>query len=215
MMASLQTRIRIPRAPALALALCALVLGACATTQTKTELAWVAPDAQHYPLHRVVALYVGRSAALRHSAEDQMAYELQRRGVQATPAYQILQASDLQDLQRAEGKLRAMGYDGIVTMRLVNREQHLNYMPPTFDAYYGWASPFFASPAFYGPGIYSPGYAYTTEEVRMETDAYSLVTGRLLWATISNTSEPSSTRSLVAHVARKAANDLVRNGLAV
>src|SRR5262249_24054826 len=138
-------RIRIPgtRIGGLRLALIGLALAACAGPRTSVEIAWTAPNAPEMPLHRVVTLFVSRDVALRRPAEDEMARQLEMRGVEATPAYQLLSRDDLSTLNAAKAKLRAQGYDGVVTMRMVGSEQTLNYVPQSFDAYWTWASPYF------------------------------------------------------------------------
>ena len=196
--------------------LCMLVLGACAGPTTETEVSWTAPNAAGEPMHRVVTLFVGRSAAVRRTAETDLASELARRGVLATPAWQVLAPADLQNREQAKAKLRAMGYDGLVTMRFVNREQKLTYVPPTIDGFWDWGSPYFFWPTYNAPGIttYSPGYAETTTIVRMETDAYSLRSGQLVWSTLSKTIDPNNARQLVSQVAQHVASRMTARGLA-
>ncbi len=195
------------------LALFALALGACAGPRTSIELAWAAPDARSERLHRVVTLFVSPDAALRHPAEDKMASQLAARGVQATPAYQLLTRSDLSSLPAAKDKLTAQGYDGVVTMRIVDREQKLNYVPPSFDAYWNWASPYFYWPGYYMPGYYSHGYIYTTTVVRMETEVYALPDDRLLWAALSKTTDPDNLRELINDVTKTMAARLTQQDL--
>jgi hypothetical protein len=198
----------------LQIALFALVLGACAGPRTDIELAWTAPSARSEKLHRVVTLFVSRDVALRRPAEEKMASQLAIRGVQATPAYQLLTRGDLSSLQAAKDKLRAQGYDGVVTMRIVDREQKLNYVPPSFDAYWTWASPYFYWPGYYMPDYYSPGYIYTTTVVRMETEVYSLSDDRLLWAALSRTTDPGNARELISDVTKTMATRMTQQGLA-
>lgn len=197
-------------------AVCALLLGACAGPTTQTEVTWTAPNAASQPLHRVVTLFVGRSPALRRTAETDLARELARRGVWATPAWQVLAPVDLQNREEAKARLRAMGFDGIVTMRFVSREQKLTYVPPTFDGFWAWGEPYFFWPGYYeGPiATYSPGYAETTTIVRMETDAYSLRNGQLLWSTLSKTIDPINARQLVGQVAEHVASRMTAGGFA-
>lgn len=213
MISPARIRIQITRLGVLPLALVGLALAACAGPQTSVELAWTAPNAQSMQLHRVVTLFVSRDVALRRPAEDQLARELAMRGVEATPAYQLLTRDDLRNLNAAKAKLRAQGYDGVVTMRMVGREQTLNYVPPSFDAYWTWASPYFAWPGYYAAGPYSPGYVYTTTIVRMETEAYSLADDKLVWAALSKTTDPDNARELIHDVTKTVATHLTDEGL--
>jgi hypothetical protein len=98
-------------------------------------------------------------------------------------------------------------------MRIVDREQKLNYVPPSFDAYWTWASPYFYWPGYYTPGYYSPGYIYTTTVVRMETDVYSLIDNHLLWAALSKTTDPGNLRELIDDVTKTMATRLTQQDL--
>lgn len=213
MISPARIRNRITRLGGWWLALVGLALAACAGPHTSVELAWTAPNAESAQLHRVVTLFVSRDVALRRPAEDEMARQLAERGVEARPAYQLLSRDDLSNLNNAKSKLRAMGYDGVVTMRIVGEEQTLNYVPPSFDAYWTWASPYFFWPGYYAPGYYSPGYVYTTTIVRMETEAYSLTDDRLVWAALSKTTDPGNARQLIDDVTKTVATRLTDQGL--
>jgi hypothetical protein len=213
MISPARIRIQMTRLGVLRLALVGLALVACAGPHTSVELAWTAPDAQSAQLHRVVTLFVSRDVALRRPAEDEMARQLAMRGVAATPAYQLLTRDDLSSLNSAKAKLKAQGYDGVVTMRMVGHEQKLNYVPSSFDAYWTWASPYFGWPGYYAPG-YAPGYVYTTTIVRMETEAYSLPDDRLVWAALSKTTDPDNARELIHDVTKTVATRLTDQGLA-
>jgi len=213
MISPARIRNRITRLGRLRLALVGLALAACAGPHTSVELAWTAPNAESAQLHRVVTLFVSRDVALRRPAEDEMARQLAERGVEARPAYQLLSRDDLSNLNNAKAKLRTLGYDGVVTMRIVGEEQTLNYVPPSFDAYWTWASPYFFWPGYYAPGYYSPGYVYTTTIVRMETEAYSLTDDRLVWAALSKTTDPGNARKLIDDVTKTVATRLTDQGL--
>src|ERR1700737_2129614 len=113
-----------------AVALSMHLLG-CAGRKTHIEQSWTTPEARYVQFHRVAALFVARDGALRRSAEDKMASELAKRGVQAVPAYTILNDQDVQDFPQSRQKLLAAGIDGVVAMRPVGREQRLVVMPAT------------------------------------------------------------------------------------
>jgi len=181
-----------------------VALVACAGPRTRVEMAWTAPAAQRIPLRHVVTMFISPDGVMRRAAEDRMANELANHGIVAMPAYRILADTDLQNLEQVKTTLRDRGYDGILTMRMVDTQTELQYVPPTFDAYWGWAEPYF----------YSRGYAYSETVVRMETSAYSLVTNQLVWSALSKTTDPRSTRGLINDVSRTVASRLARQGLA-
>jgi hypothetical protein len=184
----------------IAITIAAITLGACGGSTT-IEQSWTAPNARAERLHKVVTLFISEDGATRRAAEDKLALDLMQKGVQATPAYALLSDQELQDLNAAKQKLAQLGYDGVVTMRLVDKEHELQYMPGDFDAYWGLA-------------WYEPGYAYTETIVRMETNAYSLRSNRLVWSALSKTVDPSGSKGLIKDVSKVVAEQLTKRGLA-
>src|SRR5262245_14598699 len=97
-----------------------LSLSACYPA-TPVEESWTSPTAmQGQPLQRVVAVYFSDHETARRAGEDQLARELNARGVRATPAYSVLGDKELTDVAVVKNKLLAMGFDGVVIMRLVD-----------------------------------------------------------------------------------------------
>lgn len=184
----------------LAIAAAALTLGACAGPSTTLDQAWVAPTAQSDPpVQRVVTLFVGESVTMRHSAEDELARDLRARGLDATSSYMILD-EPIDDLEVAKPKFQAMGYDGLVTMRIVDRENTVESIPGGYYGYYG----------YYGWG---GDYVYPQTIYWIETVAYSLRTGKLLWSGTTKSVDPSTLNELIDDTTDVVAGHLTRRGL--
>ena len=189
-------------------AITGLGFAACGPSTT-VEQTWTAPTVRSQaPLQRVVTVFFSDNVTIRRAAEDQLARDLIARGVQAMPSYAVLDDSELPDRDAVRSKLLKLGYDGIVTMRIVDRYQELDYMPPTFDGYWGHAYPY-----FYSPGFYSPGYVYAETIVRVETSAYSLRTNQLVWSALTRTVGDEADE-LIDDTSRVIATQLTRRGLA-
>lgn len=188
---------------------------ACAGPSTTVDQVWTSPVARaEPPLQKVVTIFIADNLTMRHEGEDQLARDLAARGVTATPAYAIFRngAKTEQDLPAMKAKLREMGYDGVVTMRVVDREQQLESVPATFDAYWGyWGWGYWGGPGF---GGYSPGYVYTETVYRLETAAYSLSDGRLLWSAVTRTVDPTNADEMVEETTQIIAGELIGSGLA-
>lgn len=191
-----------------AIVVAALIVHAC-TPMTEIEQTWTSPTAmQRPPLEQVVTIFFANNQTMRRAGEDQMARDLAAQGVRATPAYAILTEDETRNLDTVKQKLRARGYDGVVTMRVVDRYQELEYAPSTFTGYWGYASPY-----FYSPGFYSPGYAYTETVVRVETNAYSLRTDQLVWSALTRTVDGDS-GDVIDDTSEVIARQLTQRGLA-
>jgi hypothetical protein len=185
-------------------AIAAFLLFTACTPSTTVEQSWTAPTASvQGPIQRAVTLFVSDGVVIRRAAEDEMAGELIKRGIQATPGYSILGDVRMSDLNAVKGKLKSMGYDGVVVMRIVDREQELEYMPSTFDMYWGYAY----------PGFYGNGYAYTAEIYRIETSVYSLKTGQLVYSGLTRTWDPDSAAELIDSTSKVIAGELTKRGL--
>ena len=94
-------------------------------------------------------------------------------------------------------------------MRLVYNEKETRYVPgsyPTpyysFYGYYGWAQPI----------AYSSGYYQTDRLVGIETNIYDTSDGKLVWSGLTQTSNPSDVRKLVADTAKKVRQEMKKYG---
>jgi hypothetical protein len=205
----LRDRFSVNRLAAATAAIAGLTLAACAASTT-LEQTWTTPTvANQPPLQKVVTVFSSDNVTIRRSGEDQLARDLRAKGVDAMPSYAVLRESEKPESDAVKSKLLAMGYDGIVTMRIVERYQELEYMPSSFGGYWGYGYPYF----YYSPGFYSPGYAYTETVVRVETNAYSLRTNQLVWSGLTKTRGDEADK-LIDDTSRVIARQLTRRGLA-
>jgi hypothetical protein len=198
----------------------AISIGACAPATT-LEQGWTTPSAQTQPpLRRVVTLYSSPTVVMQRAGEDQLAREFTARGVQATPGYAILGIEERRalasigtkpqaaaELEAVKAKLRDMGYDGVVTLQIVDREKNLLY---------DWGT--WGYPGYWGYGYwdygYWPGYGYTETIYRTEATAYSLRTNQLVWSGLIRSVDPNNADQLINDASKVAANALANRGLA-
>lgn len=162
----------------------ALVVGACAGPSTQVEQAWAVKSAP--AMRTAVTLFVGQSLTLKHSAEDRLAADLNAKGIAATPAYMVL-GDNVTTTDQAREKLAQTSYDGLVTMRILDREQNIESYPDT-GYWGGWG--------YYGWGGYSD-YMYTETKYRVETAAWDLRSNKLVWSAMTSTVDPDNARDLV------------------
>lgn len=181
----------------LMLSLAALVVAAgCSTASIESR--WRAPNAPE--LTNVVTLSPAPDGVRRRSIEDRLAHQLAQEGVRAVPGYTVLTEQDRNDRNAMIAKLKADGFDGIVTMRLVDAHQRLAYYP-AFDMYWGYA---------WGP--YWGGGAVVPETVvRIEVNAYSLPTEQLVWSALSRSVDPNSSAQAIRDVSKVVSSRLARD----
>lgn len=175
-----------------------LVSSACASTEI--ENSWRSPTAPAGTLTNVVTMAEGaKSPSIRRSSEDQLAAQLQKRGVHAVPAYAVLPDEAINDRDKMISLLEAKGFDGLVSMRFMGADQKLVSYPSLYDYWGpGW-----------GYGYYYGGYdVYTETIVRVSISAYSLPTHNLVWSAVSRTVDPDNLNDLINETTAVAAKGL-------
>ena len=191
----------------------ALYVTACGTTTFTST--WKAPGtAPIDPVGKTVAaVFVSRDESKRRPAEDQLAADLTAHGAKGVAAYTILPDALRGDGEAARAALRAAGCNGAVIMRVVGKDQQINYTPGTvMPGYYRGFGPYWG----YGWGAaYVPGTLTTDTIVSVETLVYSLAQDKLLWASTSRTTNPRNLDKLVNEVAVQTAKEMEKQGLIV
>jgi hypothetical protein len=203
--------------PTLRVLICgaALCLSACGSTTFIST--WKAPDAHGIdPLgKKIAALVITSDAGQRRSAEVYLANDLTNRGARGIPAYTLIGLDD-PDLDYARAHFKEAGVEGIVVMRLVDRDQRVTVDPGGYSgsAYRSFGS-YYSS--YYSPYVrgmhYSPPSVRTDTRVSIETLIYSLHNDKLLWASTSRTTNPAGLSGLVDEVADAVAKEVVKQGL--
>jgi hypothetical protein len=185
-----------------------LALGACtSTTFTST---WKAPDVQTIsPVGKTVAaVFVTRDEGKRRSAEDTMARDLTERGAHGVAAYTLLPESVRDDPDKARAMLKEAGVNAVIA-RVVGKDKQVTYTPGTQFRYYGGFGPY-----CYGwHSAYEPGYMTTDTIISLETLVYTVPGDKLVWASTSRTTNPSSLDGLISEVADATAKEMKKQGL--
>ncbi len=196
-----------------------LILAAAACTTARLTSSWKAPDTGplNFAGKKIVALVISDDQALRRQAEDTLARDLTARGVQGVPAYTLIPAAEAGDRDKAKARLQQAGAEGVVAMRVAGRNTELNYVPGGPYSTSMWNHPYYSSFwGYYGWGwgvVSSPGYLKTDTVVSVETLIYSLPKDKLLWAALSETTNPSDVDSAIKALVNEAAKRLKYEGL--
>jgi hypothetical protein len=174
-------------------------------SSTNIDRTWTAPRAEVKPLQKVVTVFISNDTTLRHSGEDQLVRDLRARGVDATPAYAVLGDEKISDVKSVKSKLRERGFDGVVTMRVIDRDTGFETAPATFEGYWGYWG---------GIGYSNYSDVYVTTVYRLETAMYSLDSGRLIWSALTRTVDPDSANQLLRETTKVIASEVTQRGLA-
>ena len=175
---------------------------------TKVVQKWISPEVAKYQFNHVLTICIIKDPEIRQMVEDAMAGRA-RKG-NALPSYSILQESELRDKEQAKAKILKMGFDGAVVMRPLRVEDKVHYVPGSYPPHYGsfWG--------YYGwawPTLYVPDYTYTDKVVQVETAIFSIKDDKLLWTTVSETTNPESARDVVLDIAKAIGKEARKLGL--
>jgi hypothetical protein len=175
---------------------------------------WAAPGAEKLSFlnKKVVTLVVSQDEPLRMSAEEALAEELTKRGVQGAAAYRVIPREELRDAERAKGWFEKAGAAGAVAMRLVDLSKE------TTPAVVAWSSaPYYSSFWNYYPYSWGASFAIGPgrSETRLviETLVFDLTADRLIWAGTSETTNPKSLRAAVHDIVDATADEMRKKGL--
>jgi len=174
---------------------------------------WKAPDAGTigFAGKKVAALLISKDEALRMSAEEALARQLVAIGVQGIGAYRLIPREELQDTAKAKAWFEKTGVEGAVVMRLVSAKTVTSYSPSM------WSSGYYTSLwGYYGYTwgvVYDPGYLREDTVVTVETLVFSVSRDKLLWAALSETTNPKSMDAFMKDLVTKAVKEMKKAGL--
>jgi hypothetical protein len=197
------TRLGISALGSLALA---TLVASCATTEMTST--WTDPAAKGASLSKVAVVCLTKDAGLRRQAEDSAAAQLQQKGAQAIPSYQLTGDTDLKDREGMKTKLKAAGVDGVLVMRMTGVSEQVTAVDGpygTFDGYYDYA----------GAAVYAPGYLETDTIVHVVSNLYDLNKNKLIWSGASQTFDPNSAAQFMTDVSKAVAKSLQKDRLII
>jgi hypothetical protein len=182
----------------LLLAFAALVaaLAGCATTEITSV--WRDEDLNRVPFRKVLVVFQHPDRGLREALERRMAADIPN----ATPAHAIFSDEEVRDVEKVKPRVREMGFDSSIVMRLVAVDREVSYRPGRM---YAVPAPYHGFYGYWGYGwrtVYEPGYWRTNRVVHMVTNVYSVADDKLVWSSQSETFNPSSLPQAVDEVLR-------------
>ena len=167
-----------------------IVLTACAPATSITS-SWKEPNKKVVisDLKKVLVVALFKSETSRHKAEDDMVGYLQGKGV---VSYNYLNSEfNTKDEKAIREKIRYDGFDGAITMRLIDVEKESFYSPNNFSVYPSYYNSFsgyyYRSYPFYD----TPNYYINTRKFIVETNVFSIKEDRIIWTCITETIDPS------------------------
>jgi hypothetical protein len=185
-----------------------VTIAGCATTSLQST--WKNPAAAPLNLKgkKVAALVVIDEEALRYATEEEAAREITAHGGLGVPAYTLVPQAQLRDKERARATFEKQGIEAVVVLRLVAKEKELSGSFPSYGSFWG--------PGSWGGGWgggFGDGYLRTDTIVVVETLVYSLQQSQLVWASQSQTMNPTQVGSFVRELSKTLGTEMEKQGL--
>jgi malate synthase len=188
------------------------VIISASCTSTKITSSWREPDkaVAVSTLNKVLVVALFKDETSRHKAEDQMAGYLNGKGV---VSYNYLKESfDKKNEDALREKIKKDGFDGAVTMRLVDVDKEKIYTPGNtslYPSYYrNFSGYYYRSYSFFS----DPGYYSTTKTYTVETNVYSIKEDKIIWSALTKTSDPDGLQKMTEEVTKVVYKKMVKEG---
>jgi hypothetical protein len=190
------------------LAAVAVALDACATTSLQST--WKNPAAAPLNLKgkKVAVLVVTDEEALRYATEEEASREISAHGAVGVPAHRLVPQAQIRDKERARAIFERDGIKAVVVVRQVAKEKALSgsiWSNPGYSSFWG--------PGFWGGGGGVDGYLRTDTILIVETLAYSLEQNQLVWASQSQTMNPTQVGAFVRELSKTLGTEMEKQGL--
>jgi hypothetical protein len=192
-------------------AACGVVLSA---QSASLKTSWAAPGVGpiRYAGKKVAVVAIVSELDVKMSAEEAMAREITARGPQGIAAYRAIPKELLADKDQAKQWFEKSGVAGVVTMRLVDVSTTTDYSSVVIGTSYYQS---FTNYYDYGFATIVPiGSPKERKTFAVETLLYDIAGGgRLLWAGVSETTDPNNIGTFVKGLAKAVAKDLEKKKL--
>jgi hypothetical protein len=187
--------------------LAVLLVAAPLIAAVKFTSTWAAPGARNVTFkgQKVAALVISDDMSLRQSAEEALSRELTARGITGAAAYRIIPNSELKDVERAKAWFTKGSVAGVVALRPVSYDKVKRYTETL------WTSPYYSSLWGYYPYGWGTTYTYSSTVdtvIVVEVLIYQVSTGDLVWAGVSEATNPKTLQKLVADIVKEAAKKI-------
>jgi hypothetical protein len=187
-----------------------LTLSSCSST--KITSSWREPNKEISlkKLNKVLVVALFQDETSRRKAEDQMVSYFYGKGV---TSYNYLDKNISEKNEDAiREKIKNDGFDGAVTMRLLDVDKEEVYSRGNISMYPSYYRNF-SGYYFRNWGYYSnPGYYASTKTYTVETNVFSIKEDKIIWTGITKTTNPSGVLKMTDEIGKAVFNEMVKEG---
>jgi uncharacterized protein YqkB len=180
-------------------------------SSTKIVSTWSEPNKQIKisNLNKVLVIAKFKTETSNRKAEDNMVEYLGEKGIQS---YNYLKSNFNKDnIDAIRNKIKNDGFDGVVTMRLIDVEQEKIAQRNDFNRYPNnyrdFNNYFYESQMSYE----NPDYYVTTKVYTIETNVYSIKANKIIWTALTESTDPKGVEKMTAEIAKVVYNQMVKD----
>jgi hypothetical protein len=157
----------------------------------------------------------------RQLVEEQLQSQLAQRGIKATKSIDLFPPSAANrqggDPDMMLKQVQGDGYDGIVTVALLDQETETRYVPGTAGyapmMRFGWYGSFRSYYGHLSPLLYDPGY-YTEDKVYfLESNLYDSNSENLVWSAQSRSYDPGTITTFADEFSEVTVQQMVKDNI--
>ena len=187
-----------------------LLISSCSSTRITST--WREPNKEISlsKLNKVLVVALLQNETSRRKAEDQMVGYFYGKGV---ASYDYLDKNISTKNENAiREKIKNDGFDGAVTMRLLDVDKEEVYSRGNISMYPSYYRNF-SNYYFRNWGYFSdPGYYSTTKTYTVETNVFSIKEDKIIWSGITKTTDPSGVTKMTDEIGKVVFNEMVKEG---
>lgn len=187
-----------------------IVLASCSSTHITSS--WREPNKalKIRNLNKVLVVALFKNETSSHNAEDEMVRYLNGKGI---VSYDYLNEKfNRKNEDAIRAKIKKDGYDGAITMRLIDVDKETNYSQGTISAYpiyyQSFSGYYFRNYNYYK----EPGYYTTTKTYTVETNVYSIKEDKIIWTGLTETTNPNGVDKMTKEIAKVIYKQMVKEG---
>lgn len=188
-----------------------LIISSCAST--KIVESWKEPNKQITldKLKKVLVVAMFKDETSNRKAEDQMVKFLKGKGIQS---YNYLNKNfDKSKVETIQNKIKKDGFDGAVTMRLIDVDKETIYQRNGVNRfpnnYRDFSNYYYESAISY----YNPDNYITTKTYTIETNIYSITENKIIWSALTETSDPKGVNKMTKDVTQAVYKQMIKDRL--
>ena len=180
-------------------------------SSTKIVSTWSEPNKQIKisNLNKVLVIAKFKTETSNRKVEDNMVEYIGEKGI---PSYNYLKSNFNKDnIEAIRTKIKNDGFDGVVTMRLIDVEQEQISQRNDFNRYPNnyrdFNNYFYESQMSYE----NPNYYVTTKVYTIETNVYSIKADKIIWTALTESTDPKGVERMTSEIAKVVYNQMVKD----